>query len=192
MCCVTNFNFTKNVSFWLFFHQASKSGWKCKTHTFILEVATSKLFFFLWENYFFALSCDTWRNFLCVKFLGNTLNLFIFLSTRRSWQCWGCFLGFFCLLSLLGNLLYVQWLESVGLLRLLLEQLGRSLQSLLIRCVDLICLSAPQERSWSRCFSPSSSCLWCSVQGKKEGEGFTKREEFPGVPAYRFSPASSP
>lgn len=52
------------------------------------------------------------------------------------------------------NLLYVQWLESVEALRLLLEQLGRSPQSLLIRCLALICLSAPEERSWSRCFHP--------------------------------------
>lgn len=43
-------------------------------------------------------------------------------------------------------------LVRVEVLKQLLEQLERSPWSLLIRCLALICLSAPEERSWSSCF----------------------------------------
>lgn len=67
------------------------------------------------------------------------------------------------------NLVYVQWLESVEALRQVLEQLGRSPQSPLIRCLVLICLSAPEERSWSRCFHPPLP-VFSFPQGERERE----------------------
>lgn len=46
----------------------------------------------------------------------------------------------------------------------------------------VICISAPEERSWSRCFHPPSTVLQLSTRGK-EREGWTDWEDTPGTPA---------
>lgn len=114
--------------------------------------------------------------------------------------CWWikarCTAGFQLVIEIAGqcNLVDVQWLESVEALGQLLEQLGRSPQSPLIRCLALICLSAPEERSWSRCFHPPLLVFSFPQEEKREMDTERKREweESPGVTAFGSPLPTSP
>lgn len=106
----------------------------------------------------------------------------------KQWQqvkiLW-CTKGSWFVIKIAGqyNQVYVQGLGSVEVLWRFLEHLRRSPWSPPIRCLALICLSVPEERSWSRCFRLPLLVHSFPREEERQGDGQSGRKVLVLLPA---------